>query len=678
MRFLSFFLLILLCGGMPRVYAQQPENDSLPSLNELLEMKVDSKEDRNNAPVSVAGQKNQLIQEVPSIISVITKEDIANYGARDISEALRMVPGFEFGWDVEGLTGLSFRGIWVHEGKALIMINGVAINDLAFGNTNLIGTVQTSMIERIEIIRGPGSVIYGGFAEATVINIVTHSGSNLKGVTGTVSGGLFGSNSFSKSGNLNCGFSNKNGQVSASVGYANQPLSTRTYTDFFGNTLEMNLQNAYREYMYAIVKGNYKDFSFVYHRSTQNYAGQDGDIGIIPLNNNRVTEAYTNFTEALVFKQQISCSSVFSIEPSVSVVHGNGITSALLPNSQSNGVYGLDGDTKMYRYQAGIMSNWDIKKYGQVIFGGSFIRDQLNIQSITGNPGLRVGPGPGDTAYAANSDMKSILAEYTNKFDVFGITVGGRYEITSFGNAFAPRAGITYVYKKFNAKLLFGDAYRIPLLYEASSRTINYSGNLHPETSTSIELETGYKFSRLLSARVNIFNIEINSPIKYDGSTNAYVNTGHVLSHGAEGEVNFQKTAWGGFANGSLALPGSGTSPTLLTADKKEFLGVPQWKLNAGAYYNYKNLQVSPSFTLLPRRLGQSSDTASLSNTTYPSVLLLNLSVTYTNLFKKTDVRLTGTNLLDEKYELIQTYYGDHAAVPAYDRHITLSIIAKF
>ena len=109
----------------------------------------------------------------------------------------------------------------------------------------------------------------------------------------------------------------------------------------------------------------------------------------------------------------------------------------------------------------------------------------------------------------------------------------------------------------------------------------------------------------------------------------------------------------------------------------QEFLGVPKWTLNGGVFYNIKKIQVSPSFTLLPPRKGQ-SDTSTTTNNTYSSLLLLNLSLTYSNILNKVDVKLTGTNLLDEKYQLIQTYYGSHAPVPAYDRHITLSVIARF
>jgi outer membrane receptor protein involved in Fe transport len=172
-------------------------------------------------------------------------------------------------------------------------------------------------------------------------------------------------------------------------------------------------------------------------------------------------------------------------------------------------------------------------------------------------------------------------------------------------------------------------------------------------------------------------------PIKYDGFQYRYVNTGRIQSHGAEGELALRYGNWGGYGNISLAMPGSQSSDNLLTTDKKQFLGMPTWKLSAGVYYNIKKLQFSPSLTYLTKRQAQSQASGRdsvliMANTTYPDVLLLNFSITYKNIIKNLDLRLTGTNLLGSKYVLIQPYYGDHAPLPVYDRHISLTAIVRF
>ncbi|MBK7861870.1 MAG: TonB-dependent receptor plug domain-containing protein [Archangiaceae bacterium] len=111
--------------------------------------------------------------ESPGVVTVITREEIHDMGARDLIDVLRFVPGFDFSNDVEGTVGLTVRGIWALEGKALVLLDGMPYNDLEYGNVLFGNRAPVDLIERIEIIRGPGSAIYGGFAALAVINIVT-------------------------------------------------------------------------------------------------------------------------------------------------------------------------------------------------------------------------------------------------------------------------------------------------------------------------------------------------------------------------------------------------------------------------------------------------------------------------------------------------------------------------
>src|SRR5207253_11346941 len=99
----------------------------------------------------------------------------------------RLVPGMDFGVDVEGVVGLGMRGNWAHEGKVLLLLDGQEMNEIMFATTQFGNHVCVDQIEKIEIIGGPGSAIYGGFAEYGVIDIITKGGSDLNGisVTGT-------------------------------------------------------------------------------------------------------------------------------------------------------------------------------------------------------------------------------------------------------------------------------------------------------------------------------------------------------------------------------------------------------------------------------------------------------------------------------------------------------------
>jgi outer membrane receptor protein involved in Fe transport len=135
-------------------------------------------QDLMNMEISVTTKTEKTLsrRESPGIISVITADEILTSGARDLMDVLSLIQGFSFGVDVQGAVGLGIRGNWAHEGKALTLLDGHEMNEVSFGTFSFGGHIPAENIERIEIIRGPGSAIYGGFAELGVINIVTHKG----------------------------------------------------------------------------------------------------------------------------------------------------------------------------------------------------------------------------------------------------------------------------------------------------------------------------------------------------------------------------------------------------------------------------------------------------------------------------------------------------------------------
>lgn len=138
-----------------------------------------------DTPVEVTRDARST-RESASVLLVVTREEVLASGARDLLEVLQLVPGFTFHQDVEGVVGVAFRGLWGNEGKVLVMLDGQDINELLYSGTQFGHHVLVAQIERVEIIRGPGSALYGGSAELAVINVVTRGGKELNG--GFVSG----------------------------------------------------------------------------------------------------------------------------------------------------------------------------------------------------------------------------------------------------------------------------------------------------------------------------------------------------------------------------------------------------------------------------------------------------------------------------------------------------------
>ncbi len=115
------------------------------------------------------------------MLTVLTREELTALGARDLSDALAFVPGFTQALDVQNTVGLGVRGIWAHEGKVLMLVDGVDMTDLLYGANAFGMHYLVSNIERIEIIRGPGSAVYGGNAGMAVINVITKNADSLEG-----------------------------------------------------------------------------------------------------------------------------------------------------------------------------------------------------------------------------------------------------------------------------------------------------------------------------------------------------------------------------------------------------------------------------------------------------------------------------------------------------------------
>jgi len=144
--------------------------------------------------VSIATGMSQPIQSAPAIASVITARDLQTLGVQTMNEALETVPGLHVSYANFGLTPRYFiRGIAsARNPETLVMVNGVSMTSLWLGDRLPAWQgVPVDAIERIEIIRGPGSALYGADAFAGVINIITKGPDDVHGGQASLSHGSF-------------------------------------------------------------------------------------------------------------------------------------------------------------------------------------------------------------------------------------------------------------------------------------------------------------------------------------------------------------------------------------------------------------------------------------------------------------------------------------------------------
>ncbi len=164
--------------------------------------------------VSIATGNKVLISKAPSVATVITAEQIQRMGALTVAEALENVPGLHVYPSPFNRLNNSFsiRGIHTDQNpQILFLINGLPIREEYTGARPQTFKMPIHSVARIEVIRGPGSAVYGADAYSGVINVITHELTQLSGAHYGASYGSFNSsnawyqNSFSLS-TVNIGF----------------------------------------------------------------------------------------------------------------------------------------------------------------------------------------------------------------------------------------------------------------------------------------------------------------------------------------------------------------------------------------------------------------------------------------------------------------------------------------
>jgi len=126
--------------------------------------------------VSVVSGYSQSVQSAPAVTSVITAQQIEDMGARDLYDVLRAVPGFFLGQNTSGIEPIvTVRGFASsYNQNVLVLLDGIPQTDRVAGDRfAVLGQVPLDIVERVEIMRGPGSALYGADAYSAVVSVIT-------------------------------------------------------------------------------------------------------------------------------------------------------------------------------------------------------------------------------------------------------------------------------------------------------------------------------------------------------------------------------------------------------------------------------------------------------------------------------------------------------------------------
>ncbi len=535
--------------------------------------------------ISIATGITQPIAKAPAVASVITAEEIRRIGARDIDDVLETIPGLHVARDSQGHNPIyTFRGIYANfNPQVLVLINGIPITNLFRGDRNVVwGGMPVNSISKIEVIRGPGSALYGADAFAGVINIVTEDADGSeKFEAGARYGtyntkeywaskkGLIGNVAFyaSLEGQKTDGFNEKIGSDAQSV------LDQYTFTNASLAPGSVNMQ---RENYDGRLEFAYKGFIWRAGIQSRNNAGDGAGVAEALSVDNRLSSqrvntdlAYENknVTENLSLKVQASYLQTTQEVDGDLILYPAGSTGPFFAMPYFPSVYpdGVIGSPEIYERHSrfNVSSFYSGLDKHEIGFGAGYYYGDLYKVKESKNYGINPETFglllPGDPVVDVSDTPFVFMTEderennYVFLQDVWHfsndweLTAGLRYDhYSDFGDTVNPRLALVWsTTRNLTTKLLYGEAFRAPSFTQ--TRAINnpvFQGNvnLDPEELKSYELAFDYRAGYNLSFNLNAFYYEWKDIIQYvsaPGGSQAQ-NAGKQTGHGLEFETRWQ------------------------------------------------------------------------------------------------------------------------------------------
>jgi outer membrane cobalamin receptor len=582
---LTLFSFIFFCAKAQNDTSKEALAFSDFSLDKLMNVQV----------VSASGYL-QTTSEAPSTIVVITAQQIADRGYEQLEDALRDVPGIDM-VHVNGYapTLYYFRGMYGAQNlRALFMIDGIPENNI-IGSNDMAGPIYSMYnVERIEIIWGPASALYGANAFGGIINIITKKGRDINGFHAEAGKGTFntsfanatmgekkGNYEYSLAGSLyntdGPVFTNRDPEYSGS--FVDHAYSFNGTFSYYSGKSKATV--GYRDYRTPMGWGTYLNSPNVYlglpnqgydnNDSTgilsRNFNGQRPGVNDVFLRTGFLQEEYTatehlNFLGRIVYRETGTAPDSYAyLTVDTTVTLG----STVIPASREL----IRANVASYsnRTMGELSGNYSPSDNDKLSFGADYYRDNVEQgdRKSTFDTTVYVFNGK-DSVINYNSvfkprvyDIRSNIGGFfqyvlnTNWLGNTNFTFGARDDYNSyFYNSFSPR--IVVVNKetdKLTFKLQYGKAFRAPTNLEIHQAPSNFK--LNTEKINAYEADAIYTPSNKIRMQLNLFYNYLTDVIlvtNLSGRFTANKNPGRFTIGGAEGSVDVNLSrALSGFAN---------------------------------------------------------------------------------------------------------------------------------
>ncbi len=560
------------------------ESLSLLDLEELqeVEIKLDDVFDVFGAlvrdqSVSIATGEAQKSSVAPAVTSVITAQDIEAMGARTLAEALRSVPGLHVGthWGTDSPT-YAVRGVLsATNPEILVMINNVPIKALNTGGVGRgWGHLPVANIARVEVIRGPGSAVYGADAFSGVINILTKTADDMDGGEAGARVGSY--NTYE--GWVQYGKKFGNVDLAASVEYINSDgfngIVESDAQSFFDQQYGTSASNAPTEVdnrkdnIDVNLDAGYQDWRL--HALYQSRELGYNAIGLIE--SPKTGGTFNDRRLLLSLSRQWQLNDNWDLQGLVSYYHRD-FDSGIVTAFPAGAFNGRDPDGMHYGYgveQVNTRAEFSAFYHGfathSVRLGAGYVYEDLQHYSSKKDFGYDAQGNllpidspiidfTGTSASALDPAVrrnKFIYVQDTWNFATnWDLTTGLRYDdYSDFGSTINPRFALVHqISETLTGKLLYGRAFRSPSLDELAlknSGALLGNINIQPEKIETWEIAFVYRPNDVLNLNTNLFTYRVSDkiirvPEDVSGlQIERYQNAGEQTGKGLEMELRWK------------------------------------------------------------------------------------------------------------------------------------------
>jgi len=588
-----------------------------------------------NTVVTVASVKEETIPETPAVVSSFHTKNMATLGLRTLKDILSFMPGVVIDDSTFGNTQVLIRGITDAYGqKVLFLLDDVPLWMPVNSSIPLLG-FPIELIDHVEVIRGPGAVIYGTNASSGVIKIVTKKDSDNK-----VALSLGSNNKYDAQTYWQETINNKH-RLTLSL----KKQEDDGYKGFYEKKSGVTKNNDREEEAESVyIRYNYNDFEVFTHLFESQFNGTlqlPGPLtrtldatyqsALIHVSNNwssekRKTTAYSDY-------------NIFYYEyPTQDDQFGAGI--------DAKSVFEPEHDN--YRWRTGVTSNHLWTDDTSLFIGAETeirsVSDLLEINKSTGTESILVA--------SDNVSEHAIFGQIDHHIGSWRFLAGARLTRNSdYGSKLTPRLSTVYnIDDNQSLKLLYSVGFNAPNFFQTGLNAPVSVGNadLDPELIKMMDLAYTHASSDHLFV-ANVYHMSAEDFISRsrisdsNSLVNTFLNAGSYNRYGAELDFQYRKNQWTSYYNLSYHHQANRhktiTIPTVADdIDDQLANGTPRWTASMGKSYKFNNRnQLGASIRYIDDRdeIG--------------SLTLVNINYSYA--YKNSELYMTLRNVLDRTSE---------------------------